>query len=136
MAALRAAVLKLFAKNRWGGHNMPPSSARVNALSLRCPQIVPKSNGLTSIEQNSKNSCIYKKVLSVIHFDSVQTRDSFSQHHIFLVETRRINYKLTLKGHVENLTKGQRHDVTGKGHVAYQVIRIVGLNTAVVVSSL
>ena len=30
LAALRAAVLKLFAKNRWG-HNMPPSSARVKA---------------------------------------------------------------------------------------------------------
>ena len=31
LAALRAVVFKLFAKNRWGGQNMPlPSSARVN----------------------------------------------------------------------------------------------------------
>ena len=32
LAALRAAVFKLFAKNRWG-HNMPPSSARVKRPS-------------------------------------------------------------------------------------------------------
>ena len=32
LAALRATVFKLFAKNRWG-HNMPPSSARVKPFS-------------------------------------------------------------------------------------------------------
>ena len=31
MAALRAAVFPLSAKNRRGGHFLPPSSARVNA---------------------------------------------------------------------------------------------------------
>ena len=47
-----------------------------------------------------------------------------------------MNYNLTLKGHLENLTKGQGHYVTGKGHVAYLSIRIVGLNTSLVFSSL
>ena len=41
-----------------------------------------------------------------------------------------MNYKLTSKGHFENLTSGQGHDVTGKGHVANQSIRIVELNTS------
>ena len=43
-------------------------------------------------------------------------------------------YILTLKRHVENLTSGQGHDLTQKGHVAYQSIRIVGLNTSMVFS--
>ena len=47
-----------------------------------------------------------------------------------------MNYHLTLKGHVENLTSGQGHDLTLKGHVAYQSICIVGLNTSIVFSSL
>ena len=45
-------------------------------------------------------------------------------------------YNLTLKGHVENLTSGQGHDLARKGHVAYQSIRIVGLNTSMVFSLL
>ena len=45
-------------------------------------------------------------------------------------------YDLTLKGHFENLTTGQGHDLIRKGHVAYQLIRIVGLNTSMVFSSL
>ena len=40
-----------------------------------------------------------------------------------------MNYKLTLKDQLENLTSGQGHDLTGKGHVAYQSIRNVELNT-------
>ena len=36
-----------------------------------------------------------------------------------------MNYNLTLKDHVENLTNGQGHDLIPKGHVAYQWIRIV-----------
>ena len=47
-----------------------------------------------------------------------------------------MNYNLTLKGHLENLTSGQGHDLTRKGHVAYQLIRIVDLNTSEVFSSL
>ena len=47
-----------------------------------------------------------------------------------------MNYKLTLKGRSENLTKGQGHDLIGKGHGAYQSIRMVGLNTFMVFSSL
>ena len=42
-----------------------------------------------------------------------------------------MNYNLTLKGHVENFTTWQGHDLIAKGHVAYQSIRIVGLNTYV-----
>ena len=35
LAALRAAVFKLFAKNRWGGQNLPtPSSTRVITFSI------------------------------------------------------------------------------------------------------
>ena len=47
-----------------------------------------------------------------------------------------MNYNLTLKGHVENLTKGQGHDLAENVHVAYQSIRIVGLNTSVTFLSL
>ena len=46
------------------------------------------------------------------------------KHHVSRVKTRRMNY-LTFKGHIEILTKGQGHDLTRKGHVAYQSIRIV-----------
>ena len=42
-----------------------------------------------------------------------------------------MNYQLTLKGNVENLTSGQGHDLTRKGHVAYQSIRMVDLNTSI-----
>ena len=40
-----------------------------------------------------------------------------------------MNYNLTLKGHFENLTKGQGHCLIGNGHAAYQSILIVDLNT-------
>ena len=33
------------------------------------------------------------------------------------------------------MTYGQNHDSTGKGHVAYQLIRIVGLSTSIVFAS-
>ena len=42
-----------------------------------------------------------------------------------------MNFNLTLKGHFENVTKGQSHDLTGKGHIACQSILIVNLNTYV-----
>ena len=41
-------------------------------------------------------------------------------------------YNVTLKGHVENLTSGQGHDLIRNGHVACQSIRIVGMNTSMV----
>ena len=47
-----------------------------------------------------------------------------------------MNYHFTLKGHFENLAKGQGHDLIGAGHDAYQSIRIVGLSTSMVFSSL
>ena len=39
---------------------------------------------------------------------------------------------LTIKGYVENFTRGQNHDLIGKDHAAYQSIHIVGmkLNTS------
>ena len=33
------------------------------------------------------------------------TRHSFCQHRVFAVKTHLMNYDLTLKGHVENLTR-------------------------------
>ena len=48
----------------------------------------------------------------------------------------RMNYNVTLKSHFENLTSGQGHDLIGKGHVAYKSIRMVVLNTAMVLSLL
>ena len=77
-----------------------------------------------------------KSFFYVITFDLVKTRQLFCQHRVFLVNTRRMTYKLTLKSHVESLTSGQGHDLTRKGHVAYQSIRIVNQNTAMVFSSL
>ena len=46
-----------------------------------------------------------------------------------------MNYHWTLKGHFESLTKGQGLGLIGKGHDAYQSIRIVGLSTSIVSSS-
>ena len=43
-----------------------------------------------------------------------------------------MTYELILKGHFENLTSGQGHDLIGKGHVTYQSIRMVDLNTYMV----
>ena len=45
-----------------------------------------------------------------------------------------MNYNLALKGHAEGLTTGQDHDLIRKGHVAYQSICIVGLNTCVFIA--
>ena len=42
----------------------------------------------------------------------------FPAYTVPLVEKHRISYNLTLKCHVEILTKGQEHDLIGKGHVA------------------
>ena len=47
-----------------------------------------------------------------------------------------MSYNLTLKSHFKKLTSGQGHDLIGKAHVAYQPIRMVGLNTSMVFSSL
>ena len=69
-------------------------------------------------------------------FDSAETRHSFCQHGVSLVKTRRLNYNLTLKGHFENLTLGQGHDLIGKDHVAYQLISMVVLNTSMMYSLL
>ena len=43
-----------------------------------------------------------------------------------------MNYNLTLKGHFEDLTSGQGHDLIRKGYFAYQSIRMVVLNTSMV----
>ena len=55
---------------------------------------------------------------------------------VSLVKTRQMNYNLTLKGHVENLTSGQGHDLIRNGHAAYQSFHCVSLNTSMVFSSL
>ena len=47
-----------------------------------------------------------------------------------------MNYHLTFKGHFKNLTRGQGHDLIGKGHDAYLLIGIIGLSTSMVFSSL
>ena len=65
-----------------------------------------------------------------------EPRHYFCQHRVSLVETRRMNYNLTLKGQLENLTSGQGHDLTGKGHVAYQSVRNVEPNTPKAFSAL
>ena len=78
----------------------------------------------------------YLKSFSVITFDSVKTRHSFCQHRVSHVKPRRMIYNLTLKGHVDNLTSGQGHDLIRKDHIAYQSIRIVDLSTSMVISSL
>ena len=49
-----------------------------------------------------------------------------------ILETRRMRYNLILKGHFENLTSGQGHDLIKKGHVAYQSVRMVVLITSIV----
>ena len=47
-----------------------------------------------------------------------------------------MNYHKTFKGHFKDLTKGQGHILIEKGRDAYLSIRIVGLNTFMVFSSL
>ena len=44
----------------------------------------------------------------------MKDRHSFYQHCAALDETRQMNYNLTLKGHFENVSQGQRHDLSGK----------------------
>ena len=70
-----------------------------------------------------------KNIFSVITFDSVKARLCWLNH-VSLVENRRMNNNLTLKGHLENLTQDQGHDLAGKGHVSYQCICNIGLNTS------
>ena len=51
---------------------------------------------------------------SITTFDSKKERHLSCQHRVSLNETRQMNYKLTLKGHVKNVTKGQGHDLIKK----------------------
>ena len=37
-------------------------------------------------------------------------------------------YNMTSTGQMQDMTSGQGHDLTQKGHVAYQSIRIVEMN--------
>ena len=60
----------------------------------------------------------------------------FFQYCAPLVEMRRMNYNLTFKRHLGNLSSGPGHDLAGKGHVAYQSICIVKLKSSKVFSSL
>ena len=56
----------------------------------------------------------------------------FWYHHVSLVKTNRNIYMATLKGHFQNLIKGQGHRGQGvdrKGHVAYQSMRLDETNT-------
>ena len=54
----------------------------------------------------------------------------FFQYCAPLVEMRRMNYNLTFKRHLGNLSSGPGHDLAGKGHVAYQSICIVKLKSS------
>ena len=91
-----------------------------------CPQIWLNVNDLTSREQNLINSRFYEKRFSVITFDSGKARRLFCHHRVSLVQTRRINYKMTLKSYVKKMTwgKGPDNDLIGKCHVAFQSIHI------------
>ena len=50
-------------------------------------------------------------------------------HRVFLVETPRNMYALTLKGQGKNLTSGQGHVMTEIAHIAYQTMRLDETNT-------
>ena len=84
-----------------------------------------------------KNSCSCEKkyFFSANTFDQVKARHSFCQHRVSLVKTRRINYDLTLQGHVENLTLVMVK-VKVMNSVAYQSICIVVMNTSKMIISL
>ena len=68
--------------------------------------------------KNSKNSRFCEKCFFLITFDWVEARHSFCRHRVLL--SRRVEWtnNFTLKGHVENLTSRQGHDLIGKCHVA------------------
>ena len=75
-----------------------------NAFSLRRPQIWPEINGFASREQKLKNNRFLRKTFfSIITFHSVKAQHSFCQQRIPPVGTRRMNYNLTLKGHLEQV---------------------------------
>ena len=94
-------------------------------------------NGLASREQKTlKITFFLRNRFYVITFDSVTTCHSLCQHRISRLKTRRMSYHWALKVHFENLTSCQGHDMIGKGHVAYQFIRMVDLNTSMVFSLL
>ena len=70
-----------------------------------CRQIWPKVNSLPPVSKHFKSSCFYEKGLSILTFDSVNTRHSFCQHRLSFVGMRRMKHNLILKDHVENWPK-------------------------------
>ena len=53
----------------------------------------------------------------------------FCHHRVSLVKARRMIYRMTLKGQGQNLTSGQGHVMTRRGHVAYQSTCLDETNT-------
>ena len=45
-----------------------------------------------------------------------------------------MNHYLTLKMYVKSVALGQSHDLIGNDHVAYQSMRIIDLNTSMVLA--
>ena len=71
-----------------------------NALSHVSSVLPEKKNGLASREQKTKHSCFYQKRFSII--TRLCHDVDFAVIVFPLVEMRRMNNDLTLKGHVEN----------------------------------
>ena len=86
-------------------------------------------NGLAS-RGTAKIDDFYGNGFSAITFDSNFVRFYFYRHRAPLVKTCRMSYNLILKNELNPLTIGQGRDLTGKGRVAYQSIRIVKPNTS------
>ena len=101
-----------------------PRKVHLTALLIlfaKCsPYILSKINCLVSRDWKLwVHSHFYE--VCMITFESRKAQYLFWQHHVLLDKTCQMNYKLTLKGHMENLTWGQGHDQTREGFVAVSV---------------
>ena len=83
------------------------------ALSQEWRQISPKINSLgVRGHERSKTAFLSEKDFSMITSVFEMIDQLFWRHRVFLVQTHRNMYSMTLKGQGQNLTSGQAHVVT------------------------
>ena len=83
-------------------------------MLFRCSVLIfDLSSTVWPLESNNSKNNRFTKTFFCNHFWLNYAWHWFYQHSFPVVETRRMSYNLTLKSHVENLTKGQGHDLIG-----------------------
>ena len=116
-----------YVHNPGAGRAAPRKSAfdsSFDVLSLACPHVWSKINGLAFREQKLKKSRFTKNKnkKSGDNFSLSEDLTIILRHRVSLVKTRQMNYNLILKGHVESLTSGV---MTWSGKVMLHINRSV-----------